>query len=286
MSYGLIGEILGLAGGAGLVKGAYDDLKNAGSEAQAYSQQVGQQVQRDSAFKPFSVRTGSGSANVNRDGGVNVNLNGQQQRQVNQLNSLATQMYGEAGQDLDQRELDVYGRIRAAQSPEEERQRLALEERLVNQGRGGVRTSMFGGTPEQLAMEKAIAESRNNAMLGAMTQAGQEQQRYATLGSLFQNNSYLPQAQMLNALNAGFQGASLADVGRRQGAQAYGTAAMGGLDAKTASRIGQSNMMGNLGMGLLSGILTPQYSAEGDLLGGGIGGLFDQIGDIDWSSIF
>jgi hypothetical protein len=46
-----------------------------------------------------------------------------------------------------------------------------LEERLANQGRLGVRTAMFGGTPEQLALEKAIAEQQAGLGVSAMEQA-------------------------------------------------------------------------------------------------------------------
>ena len=58
------------------------------------------------------------------------------------------------------RETDVYNRIRATQRPEEERQRMALEEILFNQGRSGVSTNMYGGTPEQLAMARAQGKHR------------------------------------------------------------------------------------------------------------------------------
>lgn len=65
----------------------------------------------------------------------------------------------------------VYDQIRATQSPEEERQRIALENRLAAQGRLGVSTAQYGGTPEQLAMEKAQAEARNAASLQAIQTA-------------------------------------------------------------------------------------------------------------------
>ena len=61
--------------------------------------------------------------------------------------------------DRGAREDQVYEQLRALQSPEEERQRLALEQRMAAQGRTGVRTAQFGGTPEQLAMAKAQAEA-------------------------------------------------------------------------------------------------------------------------------
>ena len=83
------------------------------------------------------------------------------------------------------RETDVYNRMRAMQAPEEQRQQLALEERLYNQGRMGVQTNMYGGTPEQFALSKAQAEAQNQASLMAMQQAQAEQQQQAALGSQF-----------------------------------------------------------------------------------------------------
>ena len=82
----------------------------------------------------------------------------------------------------------VYEQIRATQSPEEERQRLALENRLAAQGRLGVQTDMYGTTPEEFAMNKAQAEARNAASLQAMSMADQlassQQARATQLGQL------------------------------------------------------------------------------------------------------
>jgi hypothetical protein len=82
----------------------------------------------------------------------------------------------------------VYDQIRATQSPEEDRQRIALENRLAAQGRLGVQTDAYGGTPEQFAMDKAQAEARNAASLQAIGMADQlatsQQARATELGQL------------------------------------------------------------------------------------------------------
>lgn len=82
----------------------------------------------------------------------------------------------------------VYDQIRAMQTPEEERQRTALENRLAAQGRLGVQTAQYGGTPEQLALEKAQAEARNQASLQALQTADQlasaQQARATQLGQM------------------------------------------------------------------------------------------------------
>jgi hypothetical protein len=91
------------------------------------------------------------------------------------------------------REQDIFGRMQATLQPEQERARLQLEERLANQGRLGVRTAMFGGTPEQLALEKAIAEQQAGLGVSAMEQARQEQalQSQQTLAGLGETRARL-----------------------------------------------------------------------------------------------
>ena len=112
------------------------------------------------------------------------------------IEALRSQYAGLAGQAASDvltptaaREASVFERIRATQRPEEERQRLALEERLAQQGRLGVRTAMCGGTPEQLAMSKAQEEAQDRASLAAMQQAQAERQQALgtaqTLGGMF-----------------------------------------------------------------------------------------------------
>ncbi len=73
---------------------------------------------------------------------------------------------------------DLYSQMRAAQRPEEERQRLALEERMLSQGRLGLRSDAYGGaSPELLAQETARQEAMARANLAARQQAMQEQQQ-------------------------------------------------------------------------------------------------------------
>jgi len=150
------------------------------------------------------------------------------------------------------REQDVYNRIRATQLGEEERQRLALEERLFAQGRGGVRTSMFGGTPEQFAMEKAIQEQQAADALMARQQAlaerqqtagligqalglgGQQQALQAELGLGGVQAAFLPQQQALNLLGAAVPFSELATRAGLQGLVAQGELGGTGLQALTA----------------------------------------------------
>jgi hypothetical protein len=178
------------------------------------------------------------------------------------------------------RERAVFNRIRAMQSPEEERQRLALEERLLNQGRLGVQTAMFGGTPEQFALAKAQEEAQNQASIMAMQQAQQERMQQAALAEqvlgfgsgLFANQlamqqaqqgmglselgaAYIPQAQALNLVQQGLAASELAQRGQLAGASMFGEAKMSGLEALLASGLGRANLIGQAGTGLLSGAI-------------------------------
>jgi hypothetical protein len=126
------------------------------------------------------------------------------------------------------READIFGRLEAVQAPERERARLQLEERLLGQGRGGVRTSMFGGTPEELALNKAIEEQRARSAVSAMEQARAEQAlqsqqtlqglgefrgRMGLLGQLGLSaipTAYTPQQELLRTLTPQLEASRLA----------------------------------------------------------------------------
>ena len=143
------------------------------------------------------------------------------------------------------REASVFERIRATQRPEEERQRLALEERLAQQGRLGVRTAMFGGTPEQLALSQAQEEAQNRASLAAIQQAQAERQQALgtaqTLGGMFGQQATLGGA--LQAQQAGL-GQQYANLGSSLAAQ---------RQALDTARQQQMLQMLTGGQGLISG---------------------------------
>jgi hypothetical protein len=228
---------------------------------------------------PFTVTTGTGGAlTTTPQGGLTVGMSPEEQAFQQQMFGGAGQFYQQAMQPTQAREQAVFERIREAQRPEEQRQRLATEERLAAQGRLGLRTAQFGGAPEQFALAKAQEEARNQAMLSAMQQAQAEQMQQAQLGGQFMGASYTPQAQALNVLQAGMPAAQMAQRGQLQGAGLFGEAQMGGLEALLGSGLGQANLYGQLGTGLLSGLLTPQQVGMGDGVTKIINPLFDLLG--------
>ena len=206
-----------------------------------------------------------------------------------------------------QREADVYERIRATQRPEEQRQQLALEERLAAQGRTGLRTAQFGGSPEQFALAQAQEEAKAIASLGALGQAQAEQLQQAGLAEsmfglggkaaglpqalqagqlgnigLAQAAQYLPEQQLLASLTPGIQLASLADLGRRQGAGLLTEAGVSGLEDIVGAEQARAANIAQIYSALL-GAQGQQAAASAGGISSGIGGLFGEIGDVGGS---
>ena len=175
-----------------------------------------------------------------------------QLQQPADIEALRQQYAGLAGQAASglltgtgDREQQIFERIRAAQSPEEQRQRLATEERMAAQGRLGLSSAAYGGsTPELMAQEQAIAEARNRAALGAMDQARAEQaqqlQTAQTLGGLTSQfagqSSDLQSAAQQRAAQLSQLGMSAEQIQSQLQSEGLGRAAQaGGLAADLAS---------------------------------------------------
>ena len=248
---------IGIGGAGGLLtKEAYDRLGEIGDIGMREGELLGEAGLAQSKFQPFGVTTSTGSmfGYDPATGQVTMGASPEESAFQQQMFGDAGSMFSAAAGPTDAREQAIYDRMRAAQRPEEERQRLALEERLQAQGRGGVRTAMFGGTPEQLAMAKAQAEAQNTAMLGAMGQAQREQAQQAALGGQFLGASYMPQQQLLAAQQASQLFPQLQQRGQLYGAGLYGEGVASGLDLLLGSGLGQAELIGNLGSGLISGL--------------------------------
>ena len=247
-------NLLGVAGGALAVGDAYNRLGNIGDRGMQAGGQLAQQGLQQTQFQPYTVTSSVGGAQAGPQG-LNLNLAPQQQALMNQLGQGDQGFFSQAMGPTAGREQEVYDRLRSLQAPGESRDRLALEERLQNQGRLGVRTAMYGGTPEQMAQSQAQAEAQNQAALMAMQQAQAQQAQQAALGQQFLQGQYLPQAALLQQLQPGLQNAEMAQRGQLTGAGLFGEATASGLDMLLGSGLGQANLMGQLGSGLLTGSL-------------------------------
>lgn len=259
---------LGTAGLA-LAERGYSDVADIGERA--FDEFTGpdglaQELSGMLEFQPYTVTSATGGQfGMTQDpttGQMTYQLQTSPEEQALQRQQMerAGMFFQQAAMPTADREQQVYERMRAAMSPEEERQRLALEQRLAAQGRLGTRTSMFGGTPEQLALAQAQEEAKNRAILNAMQFAGQEQQRQAQLGSGMLAAGYVPQAQLLNALQPGMTAAERARQAQAQQAQTYGQTYASGLEALLSSGLAQANLAGGFGSSLATAALGGLFS--------------------------
>ena len=259
---------LGTAG-LGFATDAYSDVGKIGErafEGLAGEEGLAQELRGMLEFQPYTVTSATGGqfgmAQDPTTGQMTYQMATSPEEQALQQQQLerAGMFFGQAATPVDQREQEVYQRMRTAMSPEEERQRLELEQRMAAQGRTGVRTAQFGGTPEQLALAKAQEEARNQAMLNAMQSAGQEQQRQAQLGTGMLAAGYVPQAQLLNALQPGMTAAEQRRQAISQQAGTYGQTYASGLEALLQAGLGQANIAGGVGGNIASAALGGLFS--------------------------
>jgi len=208
------------------------NLRELGETSQQQALALGEDIYERAQFQPFTVTTSLGGATTTPTGGFGLNLSPEQQALQNQLLGQSQALFGQVGVDPSTAQADLYEQIRAVQRPEEQRQALALEERMLSQGRMGLSSSAYGGSsPELLAQETARQEAMSRASLGARSQAMAEQKQALEAATGMMTQGYMPQKEALTALGYGIQGGQLADVGRRTGAELYGRLGQSGLEA-------------------------------------------------------
>lgn len=150
------------------------------------------------------------------------------------------------------REQSFYDKLQNMRMPQQERDQAELASRLAAQGRTGVRTNLYGGTPEELALQKAMQEQQSadavtsidlarqeadtmrEAQLDRIREGRSEQQDRADrvlsgmelgrdlkktgadIASNMIQDSYLGTDALSSVFDRGERSASLADVARRQ----------------------------------------------------------------------
>jgi len=268
----LLGSAFDIGSQAALTERLADLQRGAGEKAYERITGLGSELATQAAgtFKPFTVSTGLGPRiSVGQEGGVTVSMPESQEEAAREIARRGgQQLMGVLGPDkLEQEQArlqgmllgpdigtaqqDVFSQLQALRAPEQERQRLALENRLFQQGREGIRTAQYGGTPEQFAMEKAIQEQQAADALMARQQAQAEQQQRAgliaeALGQGRQQQAlqaelglggvqaaFLPQQQALSLLSAATPFSELGTRAGLQGVITEGELGLGGLQALT-----------------------------------------------------
>ena len=136
--------------------------------------------------------------------------------------------------NLTTREDALYKQIQTMRQPGQVRDQLALDAKLFAQGRTGLQTSAYGGSPEQFAMEQAKLEQSGQDQLMAMQQArvdaanisdrrqmgiGEARQDRALSGDMagaFLDASYQPTRELIGAMQPSLNMADMATTAGRQ----------------------------------------------------------------------
>ena len=257
-----LSDLIGAGGAYYLQEQNIQDLQQLGQETQAGMQALGEQAVAGTEFKPYTVTSGLANVTTTPEGGLDIGLSPQQLAAQQQFQGQATGLFGQVGADPATAQAQLYEQMRAVQRPEEERQRLALEERMLSQGRLGLGSAAYGGSaPELLAQETARQEAMARANLGARQQSMAEQAQAANLGGLLQSAGYQPQQQALSMLSASQVPAGFADVGRRTGTELAAQLGLGGLEGRLQTEDLASRLELQQGEGLLTALLGQQPSA-------------------------
>jgi len=251
---------------------AIGDVQALGREAQERSTALAEQARAGTEFRPYTVTSGLGQVVTDPTGGIAVQLSPEQQALQAQLQGQAAGLFGQVGQDPAAQQAAIFEQIRATQRPEEERQRLALEERMLSQGRLGLGSAAYGGSsPELLAQETARQEAMGRASLGARTQALAEQQQALAGATGLLSAGYTPQREALGLLETSRVPAGFADIGRRTGAELQSQVGRVGLE----TGLNYENLANQLRLAqqqqLLGGLLGQQPTYAEQLQAGKLG---------------
>ena len=288
LSGGGLGDILGAAGGYALGTKNIEGAQELGQNIQAGTGALAEQARADTTFQPYAVTSGLANVATNQQGGFDIGLSPEQQAMQTQLMGQAGGLFGQVGQDPAQAQAALYEQMRGVQRPEEERQRMALEERMLSQGRLGLGSNAYGGSsPELLAQETAIQEAMARANLGARQQSMAEQSQAAQLGGMLQGFGYQPQQQALSMLTASQIPAGYADIGRRTGTELSSQMGLGGLESRMQAEDLANRLQLQQGEAILGGLFGQQATSQEQILNKILnpdGGLLTDTGGVigDW----
>ena len=239
-----------------------ENIKNVqatGRELQDATGLLSEQARAGTAFQPYSVTSDLANVATNAQGGFDVNLNPQQAAMQKQLMGQAQGLFGQVGQDPAAQQAAIYEQIRATQRPDEQRQALDTEARLLSQGRLGVSSNQYGGgSPELFAQETARQEAMGRANLGARNQALAEQEQSLRGAQGLLTAGYDPQKNALAMLQGSAVPAGYADIGRRTGTELGSQLDVAGLEG----RLNAEQMANQLRLGQQSALLEGMVGSE------------------------
>jgi hypothetical protein len=213
-----VSDLLNVGGQYYLGTSGADDARAAGESAVAMAEAAGQSAIDRASFQPYTVTSSLATGTTTPEGGLRLDLSPAEQARQQQRFRQAESIYGTISADPRRIASQYYENIRAAQRPEEERNRMAMQQGLFTTGRGGISSAQYGGTPEQFAFEKARAEAQLGAGARARELALAERDQQLKAAGLLTEQAYQPQREAIDLFGASGVPAQLAATGARTGA--------------------------------------------------------------------
>jgi hypothetical protein len=213
---GLISGLVGAGGLGYITEKGIDQARQLPSDLATAAEGIGARVGQAAEFRPYSVTTGAGGAQFDSSG-MTQTLGADAQATVDALMQQASQQAGMIGSVTPEQ---LMSQMTALRQPEQERAQLGLENRLAAQGRLGVQTDAYGGTPEQLAMQKAIQEQQSADALASIQGARQLQGMDIQNLTGMLGAAGIPQQQLTAAMQPAMTGLGLAQNPAQLQAQA------------------------------------------------------------------
>jgi len=267
----LTSELLGGAGIAAITQEGISQARGLPGQLSSAANRIAGDVGTASEFRPYSVTTGAGGSNFTGSG-MTQTLDPQSQQLVDSLRQQSSQQAGMLGGMSPEGLMQQMSALRA---PEQARQQQQLDNRLNAQGRLGIQTDAYGGTPEQFAMQKAMQEQQSADALASLQGSRQLQGMDIQNLSGMLGVAGMPQQQLTAAMQPGMTGLQVAQA-----------PAM--LEGQTIANLGQQQLQG-IPASINAEALLRQAQMEGliNILGlsgggaeGGVGGnTGGQLGD-------
>lgn len=268
-----VGGALGTAGNIYATQQAMEQARSLGPAAAELVTNLAGQAGQAAQFKPFTLTTGGlGTTSVDASGGVSIAPTTAEQTITENLLGAAQTMSGQPQVTA----TDLFQQMEDIRAGSREREALALENRLLSQGRLGTQTAMFGGTPEALARAKAIEEQRAADVLTSLQQApALTQSNLQNLTGLL-GAAYAPQTQAMGLVQATAPLQQFAQTGRL----AAGEAIQAGIPEITKAAVAGEQVAGDIYQQALQGLLQQATTGQGSLanvLGEAISGGFNDL---------
>jgi hypothetical protein len=259
----LTSELLGGAGIAAITQEGINQARGLPGELSSAANRIAGDVRGASEFRPYSVTTGAGGSNFTGSG-MTQTLDPQSQQLVDSLRQQSSQQAGMLGGMSPEGLMQQMSALRA---PEQARQQQQLDNRLNAQGRLGIQTDAYGGTPEQFAMQKAMQEQQSADALASLQGSRQLQGMDIQNLSGMLGVAGMPQQQLTAAMQPGMTGLQMAQAPSM-------------LEGQTIANLGQQQLQG-IPASINAEALLRQAQMEGliNILGlsgggaaGGVGG--------------